>query len=61
MFGMQNLPGTPEGPFVVVPGEAVLRCTGRAFQPAVRDLLERHIAVVAQAQAAVFGATASVH
>jgi hippurate hydrolase len=45
----------------VMPGEAELRCTVRAFQPAVRDLLERRIAEVAQAQAAVFGATASVH
>ena len=45
----------------VMPGEAELRCTVRAFQPEVRDLLERRIREVAQAQAAVFGATAEVH
>ena len=45
----------------VMPGEAELRCTVRAFQPEVRDLLERRIHEVAQAQASVFGATAEVH
>jgi hippurate hydrolase len=44
----------------VMPGEAELRCTVRAFQPEVRDLLERRIREVAQAQASVFGATAEV-
>ncbi len=44
----------------VLPGEAELRLTVRAFRPDVRDLLERRITEVAQAQAAVYGATAQV-
>ena len=45
----------------VIPDEAELRLTVRAFRPDVRDLLERRIHEVAQAQAAVYGATATVH
>ena len=45
----------------VIPGEAELRLTVRAFRPDVRDLLERRIAEIAQAQAAVYGATADVN
>ena len=44
----------------VLPGEAELRLTVRAFRPEVRDLLERRITEVAKAQAAVYGATAEV-
>jgi hippurate hydrolase len=44
----------------VIPGEAELRLTVRAFKPEVRDLLERRITEIAQAQAAVFGAEAEV-
>ena len=44
----------------VIPGEAELRLTVRAFKPEVRDLLERRITEIAQAQAAVFGCTAEV-
>ena len=44
----------------VLPGEAELRLTVRAFHPEVRDLLERRITEIAQAQAAVYGATAEV-
>jgi hippurate hydrolase len=44
----------------VIPGEAELRLTVRAFDPAVRDLLERRITEIAQTQAAVYGATATV-
>ncbi len=44
----------------VLPGEAELRLTVRAFRPDVRDLLEKRITEVAQAQAAVYGATAQV-
>jgi hippurate hydrolase len=44
----------------VIPDTAELRLTVRAFRPDVRDLLERRIHEVAQAQAAVYGATASV-
>jgi hippurate hydrolase len=44
----------------VIPGEAELRLTVRAFHPDVRDLLERRIHEIAQAQAAVFGASAEV-
>jgi len=44
----------------VIPGEAELRLTVRAFKPEVRELLERRIREVAQAQASTFGATAEV-
>ena len=44
----------------VIPGTAELRVTVRAFKPEVRDLLERRITDIAQAQAAVYGATADV-
>jgi hippurate hydrolase len=44
----------------VIPDEAELRLTIRAFNPAVRDLLERRIHEIAQAQASVYGATATV-
>jgi hippurate hydrolase len=45
----------------VIPGEAELRLTVRAFKPEVRDLLERRITEIAQGQAAVFGCQAEVH
>ncbi|OYU75944.1 MAG: amidohydrolase, partial [Burkholderiales bacterium PBB5] len=45
----------------VIPGTAELRLTVRAMQPSVRDLLEKRIAEIAQAQAASFGATAEVN
>ena len=44
----------------VIPGEAELRLTVRAFKPQIRDLLERRIHEIAQAQASVFGATVEV-
>jgi hippurate hydrolase len=44
----------------VIPGEAELRLTVRAFKPEVRDLLERRITEIAQQQAASFGAVAEV-
>ena len=45
----------------VIPGTAELRLTVRAMRPSVRDLLERRITEIAQAQAAGFGATAEVN
>jgi hippurate hydrolase len=45
----------------VIPGEAELRLTVRAFRPDVRDLLEKRITEIAQTQAAVYGATAEVN
>jgi hippurate hydrolase len=45
----------------VIPGTAELRLTVRAMQPAVRDLLERRITDIAQAQAASYGAVAEVN
>ena len=44
----------------VIPGEAELRLTIRAFKPEVRDLLQQRITAIAQTQAAVYGATAEV-
>lgn len=44
----------------VIPGEAALRLTVRAFKPDVRDLIERRITEIAQSQASVFGCTAEV-
>ncbi len=44
----------------VIPGSAELRLTVRAFRPEVRDLLERRITEIAQAQAMVYGARAEV-
>ncbi len=44
----------------VIPGTAELRLSVRAFKPEVRDLLERRITEIAQAQAAVYGASAEV-
>ena len=45
----------------VIPDEAELRLTVRAFRPEVRDLLERRIGEIARAQAEVFGATVDVN
>ncbi|MBN8508764.1 MAG: amidohydrolase [Burkholderiales bacterium] len=45
----------------VLPDEAELRLTVRAFRPDVRDLLEKRIGEIARAQAAVYGATADVN
>ena len=45
----------------VIPGEAELRLTVRAFRPDVRDLLEKRITEIAQTQAAVYGAKADVN
>jgi len=44
----------------VIPGEATLKLTVRAFKPKVRDLLEQRITEIAQTQAAVYGASAQV-
>jgi hippurate hydrolase len=44
----------------VIPNEAELRLTVRAFRPEVRDLLERRIGEIARAQAASYGASAEV-
>jgi amidohydrolase len=44
----------------VIPPEVLLRGTARAFQPAVRDLLERRIRTIAESVAAAHGATAAV-
>ena len=44
----------------VIPGEAELRLTVRAFKPEVRDLLQQRITEIAQAQAVVFGCQAEV-
>ena len=45
----------------VIPGEAELRLTVRAYKPEVRDLLEKRITEIAQTQAAVFGSAAEVN
>jgi hippurate hydrolase len=44
----------------VIPHRATLALSVRSFNPHVRDLLTRRIGEIAQAQAASFGATASV-
>ena len=44
----------------VIPDTAELRLTVRAMRPDVRDLLEKRIVEIAQAQAAVYGASAQV-
>ena len=44
----------------MIPGEATLKLTVRAFKPQVRDLLEQRITEIAQTQAAVYGASAEV-
>ena len=44
----------------VIPGQAELRLTVRAFRPDVRDLLEQRITEIAQAQALSYGAVAEV-
>ncbi len=44
----------------VIPGEAELRLTIRAFRPEVRDLLQKRITEIATTQAAVYGASAEV-
>ncbi len=46
--------------FNVIPETAELKLTVRALRPEVRDLLQRRITEVAQAQAAVYGASAEV-
>ena len=47
--------------FNVIPETAELKLTIRALRPQVRDQLERRIREVAQAQAAVYGATVDIH
>jgi hippurate hydrolase len=44
----------------VIPETAELRLSIRALRPEVRDLLQRRVTAIAQAQAAVYGATAEV-
>jgi len=44
----------------VIPGEATLKLTVRAYKPAVRDLLQQRITEIAQTQATVYGASAQV-
>lgn len=44
----------------VIPAEAELRVTVRAFKPQVRDLLQQRITEIAQTRAAVCGAQADV-
>ncbi|MBU9260068.1 amidohydrolase [Burkholderia multivorans] len=44
----------------VIPDRAQMRLSVRALKPAVRDLLETRIKEVVRAQAAVFGATATI-
>jgi hippurate hydrolase len=44
----------------VIPPEVLLRGTARAFQPAVRDILEKRIREIAEGVAAAHGATAAV-
>lgn len=44
----------------VIPGSAELRLTIRSHRPSVRDLLQRRISELAQAQAASFGASVTV-
>jgi hippurate hydrolase len=44
----------------VIPSEAELRLTVRAFRPDMRDLLQRRITEIAQTQAAVHGCEAEV-
>jgi hippurate hydrolase len=44
----------------VIPPDATLKLTVRAYKPQVRDLLERRITEIARTQAAVYGATAEV-
>jgi hippurate hydrolase len=44
----------------VIPGVAELRLTIRAFRPEVRDLLEKRIKEIAEAQAAAFGCSVEV-
>jgi hippurate hydrolase len=44
----------------VIPGEAQLKLTVRAYKPDVRDLLQQRITEIAQTQAAVYGASAEV-
>jgi hippurate hydrolase len=44
----------------VIPGEAQLKLTVRAYKPQVRDLLQQRITEIAQTQAAVYGASALV-
>ena len=44
----------------VIPDTAELRLTVRAMNPTVRDLLEKRIVEIAQAQATVYGASAQV-
>ncbi|QBR02313.1 MULTISPECIES: M20 aminoacylase family protein [Paraburkholderia] len=45
----------------VIPDSAQMRISVRAFRPEVRDLLQRRITTLAQAQAESFGARAEVH
>ncbi|OYU43344.1 MAG: hypothetical protein CFE44_18925, partial [Burkholderiales bacterium PBB4] len=46
--------------FNVIPETAELKLTVRSLRPAVRDQLQQRITEIAQAQAAVYGATAEV-
>ena len=47
--------------FNVIPEKAELKLTIRALRPQVRDQLQQRITEIAQAQAAVYGASAEVH
>ena len=49
-------PGSPN----IIPSEVVVTGTARSYNPDIRDLMERRMTELAQAQAAAFGCTAEV-
>ncbi len=49
-------PGSPN----IIPSQVVLTGTARSYSPRIRDLMERRLGELAQAQAASFGCTADV-
>jgi len=52
--------GHPDAPNII-PSEVLLKGTARCYTPDVRDLLERRIRELAQAQAAAYGCEVDVH
>ena len=44
----------------IIPSEVTVTGTARSYSPAIRDLIERRLTELAQAQAAAFGCTAEV-
>lgn len=60
VISVGSISGGDAGSPNIIPSRVFVNGTARSYSPAVRDLMERRLGELAQAQAAVFGCTAEV-